>query len=818
MNSAFLLFGKILSAIFIFFLPGYLTSLLLKGKNSFSLLISILLSSLIGLILAQLGFFSLFYLVFFLGIYSLTTFICLYLKRPEGLKFRKIRFRPNWLLLALLALSSFIFFRPHQYLEGGWDPGTYLNTGINIAKSGSIKIEDETWAGLKAEEQEAFSHNRVNIQQKYPGFMITDSVRGRIIPRFYHLYPVWIAIFYSLFGLRFSLYLNPCFALLGLLAFYQAARILFNRKVAGLASLFLALSVIQIWYVRFSTTEIFSQFLLWNGIYLLALYEKKNEPFPALIGALTLGAALLSSFTIILILPALVLYFFYRNWGKFRRFDLFFIVPFSLLLVYLLIQGVFFTKTYIYNIYWYHYKFNPARDKAVIALGTGLILLILLKVFSGKIKPFFNRLCQKKYLRRGASLLLVLLAFYLYFLRPRIMPLNNNATNAQELALFLTPLGFWLAIFGLGMAFWQGFSRKKAPFVIMALTFSFFFLRNKVLAPSYPWALRRYVPFMVPSFYLFASYLIIELSERKKITGRIIATAICIYLLVFPIWRIPLLIKQVDYQGMIEFSENLAKQMKEEAIYICDGYWLATPLHYIYGKNTLSLSDQNIPKAWQALSIIEKWLEENKQVFYISRESKPFTPRVDFQEVGSAILDSSRLEEPLRQIPRKVKKFKIPVKIFQLKLLERKRQEKKGEHFIDIGRNCFGLAGGFDRVRNYSGGINGRWTYGLAEITIPWPEENKKVSLTIKMGGARPKKEKLARISLYLDGNFIKEFEVANEFKEYNLIIPSSVTKSSLPRRAVLRITATVWNPYEYAIKGYSANLGVLLDWVKVKF
>lgn len=820
MNALLLSSGKIISTLFIFFIPGYLTTLFFKQKPSLSIFISLLFSSFGGLLLAQIGIFSLFHLVLPLAIYSLILSLSLYFKGSIREKLTIKWSRENWLLLAVMLGAIFLFFRPHQYLEGGWDPGTYLNTGINIAKTGSIKIKDATWEKLEAQEQELFSHTRAQLSQKYPGFPVIDSKAGLIIPRFYHLYPVWIAIFYSLFGLKISLYVNSFFAWLTLLIFYHSAKILFNRKIAFLATILLALSAIQIWYVRFSTSEILSQFFIWSGIGLLALYEEKNKPFLVFLGALALGATLFTSFTAILILPAIIIYFFYRNWEKFESLDLFFIVPFILFLFFLLFQTIFFTKDYVYNVYYYHYKYNPVRNKIIIGLVAGVLILILLKIFSRKTKPIFVRIGQKQYFRKIVAFGLLLLALYAYFLRPKVMVNNFNATNLKELALFLTPLGMGLAIFGLVSLFWLGFSQKKSFWIILALTFSFFFLGNKAINPNYPWGLRRYVPVILPSFYLFLSYSIFQISQWKKILGKVIAIIILGYLFVFPFWRGYPMIKQVDYQGMVEFSNKLAQQMLNEAIYICDGYWLATPLHFIYDKNTLSLSDLYIPKGWKVILVLEKWLKQGKVVFYLTHTEKPFTPRIDFQEVNSVIFQTSRLEQPLRQLPRKIKEINVLVKIFQLKLLDAQRPvQKNGKFFIDIGWNCLGLTGGFDQARNYQGGITARWTYEMAEIVIPWPEDkDSTVTLSLKIAGERPPEEKLARVSLYLDNNFIQEIEVSNEMKEYQLVLPASKTQSIFPHRSVLKLISTTWNPNKYGLQGYSSNLGVLLDWVKVEF
>lgn len=832
--NVFLLFtGKVISLLFIFFIPGYLSTFFLKrapGNEKldrvsllfFSLLMSILLSSLIALFLAQIGHFSITLLVFPLVLYSLIVVIFLRIKRLKKPELMRKSQWETWCLLAIMLISIVLFFRPHEYLKGGWDPGTYVNTGINIARSGSISTYDKMWASMDSAEQKVFSHTRGGIQQKYPGFIVADPQSGLIIPRFHHLYPVWIAIFYGLFGLKASLYVNSFFALLAIIAFYHAVSVLFNRRVGLLAALLLSVSAIQIWYARFPTSEILAQFLIWSGIYVLTLYEERANPVLGLIGAFALGEAILCSITLVLIIPGIALYFFYRNWSRLKRTDLFFIIAFSFFLLHLILQTLFITKPYVYHIYRYHYFYY--RGKAAIILSCAIFSLILLKIFSGRTKPAFKRICKKRWFRGAASFSLVLLAVYGYFLRPGIMASNTNAANLVELALFLTPFGVWIAIFGAALLFWKGFSRKKGLFVIIALSVSLFFLRSKAIHPIYPWALRRYVSVIVPSFYLLASYLIIELSQWRgglgtglaRYGGKAISALAIIPLLIFPAVRGFPLIKEVDYRGMTEFSSSFAGQMEEDAIYVCDGYWLSTPLHCIYGKNTLSISDKTIPKCRRALSVMEKWISEGKKVFYITHQDRPLASRVDFEEIRAAAFRASSLEQPMRQLPRRRKKSNLQVKIFQVSRLNEKTIQEPGEYLIDIGPNCFGLMGGFGRPRRWE--FTARWTYGIAEVIIPWPERQSEVTITIRMGGNRPPEEKPARVSFYIENLLIKEIEVSNEVKEYRLIVPASMAEPSFHHRAVLRLESTTWNPYRYGIKGYSSNLGVLLDWVKVAF
>ncbi len=90
----------------------------------------------------------------------------------------------------------------------------------------------------------------------------TDDTSGEIIPQFLHLWPAWIAIFYSFFGTLGPAYAPTIFGLFGLLGLVLLARRLFGWPVALIAGGFLALNGIEVWFVRQTYTEPYQQFAL----------------------------------------------------------------------------------------------------------------------------------------------------------------------------------------------------------------------------------------------------------------------------------------------------------------------------------------------------------------------------------------------------------------------------------------------------------------------------------------------------------------------------------------------------------------------------
>ncbi len=98
------------------------------------------------------------------------------------------------ILTVLIILCGLLYLRPHEYVEGGWDPGVYVNTAVNVARTGSLTVHDRVLHLLSPSERSLFYHIRHRIPQKYGGFSVIDEDKGIIQPRFYHLYPSLSAI------------------------------------------------------------------------------------------------------------------------------------------------------------------------------------------------------------------------------------------------------------------------------------------------------------------------------------------------------------------------------------------------------------------------------------------------------------------------------------------------------------------------------------------------------------------------------------------------------------------------------------------------
>src|SRR5690606_12713914 len=118
---------------------------------------------------------------------------------------------------------------------GGKDPGTYLNTGVQIALDGSLVTHDEVVRSLPREYLPLFfPRHRFNeyYSLRFMGFFLLDPATGAVVDQFPHLYPVAVAIGYGLQGLTGARYVSIALAALGVLGLYFLAARLAGRPAA----------------------------------------------------------------------------------------------------------------------------------------------------------------------------------------------------------------------------------------------------------------------------------------------------------------------------------------------------------------------------------------------------------------------------------------------------------------------------------------------------------------------------------------------------------------------------------------------------------
>lgn len=297
------------------YIPGFLLSRTIAGITAGDLLerhyervvSSTLLSGWLAFLLAELGIFSLWILLFLLLLccgllLTIRQQLAAHRKQtlapapaPPGQE--GLANRPYYEILCYLLIAGnalLLFLPPFEVILGVRDAGVYSNTGFAIARTGNLVQYDDLLAELGQQAQsddpsirgpaEQAMSNFLGVQHperfiatrmRAAGFFINegDAPQGRVVPQGFHLLPAWIALLTSILGLYGGLFVPGLMGLLGAWSVGMLGRRLAGNMVGILAMLFLVLNSVQIWFARYSTSETTTQFLTFAGLYCFAKFQ-----------------------------------------------------------------------------------------------------------------------------------------------------------------------------------------------------------------------------------------------------------------------------------------------------------------------------------------------------------------------------------------------------------------------------------------------------------------------------------------------------------------------------------------------------------------
>ena len=217
------------------------------------------------------------------------------------------------MLGALLLTAALLYFRPHEYVLGGNDAGSYVNIASQIARTGDIVAVDE-WTAFLSEyrdvtlrEQPAYWLPRY---LQFVGWYIDDANPARTVPQFFPFHPALLAVGAGLFGPAGALFVTPLWGVLDIAALYFLARRLFDKNVALVASTFLTVTATQVFFARYPTTEPLTMLLVFTALLAFqVIWDERDAPWVwGLLGGAALGAALLTRIDLPLVLGLFTLW------------------------------------------------------------------------------------------------------------------------------------------------------------------------------------------------------------------------------------------------------------------------------------------------------------------------------------------------------------------------------------------------------------------------------------------------------------------------------------------------------------------------------
>jgi 4-amino-4-deoxy-L-arabinose transferase-like glycosyltransferase len=566
---------------------------------------------------------------------------------------------PRWelgILAAWLIAACVLFFRPHEFVVGGADAGVYVNLGASIARSGSIVLHDPLLASFgKALEPallRALPAPEYTPYYYLPGFYVPDAPPGQIIPQFYPLYPVWQAVSYTLGQAPAELHITGLWAVLACLAAYVFVRRLWGWKAALLALGTLSLTGLQVWFARYPTSEMLTQYLFLVGAWAFTVWtteERSHAVWPALAGA-ALGQLFLTRIDVFPFLAVLPLVFIWRRWdARAQRQDLWFYALFILLVAHSLVHGLWQSAPYFFNQIGFQTYMLGANQRYTLPLLVTVVASLILLVVLDRDPAMRGRLAEWLRHHRVAwslplALIVIGLAIYGYFVRPQVGQMTVHAywyaggsipnldyENLLRLGWYFTPFGVMLAAASVALMIVLEDYRRTAFFLGVGLFFSVFYLWRIQINPHQVYAMRRYVPEVVPFLVICVAWALNWVYEGRtrlwRTAGVVLAAA----------WVVALgmsargLISHVDFRGLAGQVEQLNATFQPNSVIIYYdptpvglGDLFGTPLRFLYGHDVVVI--RNMERLDQAAfrQLVSKWRTDGRTLYWV-------TPDGDFK-------------------------------------------------------------------------------------------------------------------------------------------------------------------------------------------
>lgn len=684
---------------FLLFVPGWATWLLFhhkdKGDGSGSSTVrnlftqvaaGITIDSLLALVLAFAGVFSLWlFSACVIGYSALAlafssprlSLAGLGLPRPGKLA------RQSWVLLVALVIGLALFMLPFMFAFGGSDEGIYPNTAGNILRTGSVFFNDPVVPTVKPQDRDMFylqAYQDVNGKSVYSysvqeaGLFISSFKTGKITPQFFYLFPSLMAVFMGFIGLRGGFFVLTLLALMSAWAVFLIAEEVMDRWAAGVASIFLVVNFLEVYFAKFSTSEMATQFFFLLGLYgFLRMRrgdggDRTESAWWGVLAAAGFGGMLLArvdSFLVLVPLGLAYWFYFVKDGVRAIRRDLVFLLVLMGLGLFALGLMLGPYHTYVSSAaLGQALPWLPGGTATAAGIVAGGVILALLS--RGPLKKVYPALLKhRRAILAVACLLLLALFVYLLFIRPAI-PVKVGATpnlrvpefatrgNQYTLpyfAYYVTPLGMLLIVLGYLLFIYSDLNARNLLLPLSGLVVMLIFSYRHMLEPLLVFWMRRLVPVALPVAVLMQAFAVFWLWRKAKQSwsgsrSRMLAvrTGLACVVVVLVALCFSYSVRLAWIKGHTQSLPTVTKVAAlapAPALIVCDeqtGNTFGAPLRCFYGRSVVTLRNPDDLASERFFQFVDS-REKKGQLVYILANIDSKLPKADSGKLDLAKQD-----------------------------------------------------------------------------------------------------------------------------------------------------------------------------------
>jgi len=821
------------ATLILFFAPGLLLVAALGGSKKTALTLgeqiylvlagSLLFSGWMGLLLAELARFSPANTASLVG--GLVLLGALAARKHLALRPGSFRWDELAVLVCLVGFALTVYFPPFEYVLGGRDPGVYVNAGFHLAREGNLSYVDPVVLSIPEDARDLFFRVDPDLppwsQPRFLGFPMESPDTGRVVPQGLHLYPVWIGMVSRLYEMKAGLYATPFFAMMGVAGFFFALRRLFDTEVALWATGMMTVFQIQIWFARFPNAEILVQFLFVTGLLAFYFMDEERSSLAGLLAGVAFGATLLVRVENLLFLVPLGVYLGWRRLQrKLEKPELAFLGIFLVLCVHAILHARFIAWPYVSNVLGRPYWKVVGENLPVLAVAA-IVLFVLVDRFGAKPVARIAEATNTRNARAMAAGLLFLLALYAYFIRPvwhgaRTAP--HDAEAFLRMGWYLYPVGLSLVVAG-AMLLLARAQRRQALFLLVGLTFSLFFFYKVRVWHDHYFAMRRFIPVILPSFFACIAIFLVSLHAAKGWIGawapRIVGSLLLVSYLVAgrPLWAYE------EFPQSREFVTELARHLGDRDIVIFprrEGlHILELPLSELEGKNVLEFYGLS-PDRGSLERLIAAWRDEYEDIYFVTNYkislSGLFTQHVRDFSLGTEHYEYAYTRPPAGSVPFHLR-FTLSKAVDVHELAARMPKIDT----IDVGGSDDLLVSWFFEKERDQEGTTYRWSQRSSSIFLPAIGPDSK-QIVIRLAGPEEPGAPRNLVTVSVNQEELATLQPEAGFEIYSVELPPELTSGLRDGFAVLRLDTEPWRPAN-SIPGATdiRDLGVRVDRVEVR-
>ena len=660
--------------------PGWALAAALGMRDTFARVwCGLAMTSIVALLLALAGMFSLPALL--AGVAVLAVIAALVARRRAGATAPHAA--PAAAAIAWIAAAAAFAWcwPPYETVIAASDSTMYLNAGIHLAETGRLDVPDTAVALLPPDvARHAFPSvalSGVGPFIRLPGGLLMRHLDdSSAAPAFFPLPSVWAGIF-AAGSTHAAAVVAPVFAALGTAALVLFAGEALGTAAAACAAPLLVANFALWWFGRFATSETLALAFVWAGFVFLGRAMRDRNAGDAATAAPDHGAAPANgaaiaaglSFGLAGVSRTETLLFraaagaLWWVWTR-RR------VPTVPLLVGVAVTASLSVATSIL-LPTHHIAFvvndalltlaRAAPRLAALRADPGAALAWVVPVALVLIGGVVGRWHDVGFAIGALRVLVPLVAVVAVVLYARIGGQLYPARHVGWLATYCSWPLIAVAVAGFGVAWRRGGGALRLALVVAALVALGFLLDPRV-APFQPWAIRRFLPVVIPTLVLGAAAALGLAASSPWRALRLASVAATVALAILEVRPVLAARRQPYFDGGFAAAQRLADAVDPNGFAVMDAefadFQLQVPLWLMHGRETVMLHDGN--PAWR--EGLKALIGSGRPVYWIARAGSllpsrdlVFTPTGDRLEIEIPLPDARENATPRQLINRVVR-------------------------------------------------------------------------------------------------------------------------------------------------------------------